>query len=101
MSQPKPVKVALFPNRELAILWDDSREDYISAHTLRCLCPCAECVDEITGQRTLDPQTVAQHLRIERWEPVGNYALRFFFSDGHSVGMYTFESLRAIGERGA
>ncbi len=99
MSQAKPQRIELFPNREVGIVWDDGREDFIPAHRLRSLCPCAQCVDEITGVRTLRPVDVPQRIEVERWEGIGNYAVRFFFSDGHSVGMYTFPALREIGAR--
>ena len=95
MSHPVPERVMLFPNREVVIAWSDGREDYLSSRALRIACPCAECVDEITGERRLDPERVPEDLRIDRWETVGRYALRFHFSDGHDAGIFTFESLRA------
>lgn len=46
-----------------------------------------------------DPRTVRdtppdEELNIERIEPVGGYALQFYWSDGHSTGIYTWEMLR-------
>ncbi|MHB1542980.1 MAG: gamma-butyrobetaine hydroxylase family protein [Gammaproteobacteria bacterium] len=37
-------------------------------------------------------------VRIERIEPVGHYALRLVFDDGHASGLYTYEFLRDLGE---
>ncbi|MDQ7006014.1 MAG: DUF971 domain-containing protein [Acidobacteriota bacterium] len=95
MSRPIPEKVVVFPTREVGIVWSDGREDFFPARDLRISCPCAECVDEITGERRLDPESVPADLRVERWEAVGRYALRFHFSDGHATGIFTFEVLRA------
>ncbi len=95
-STPKPVHVEVFPNREVGIVWDDGREDYLPIRFLRQECPCAECVDEITNERRLNPASVPEKIGIKSWEPVGNYALRFLFSDNHDTGMFTFETLRAM-----
>lgn len=99
MSHSKPARIALFPNREVGIVWEDGREDYVAVRMLRLECPCAECVDEITGERRLDPRSVPEDVRIKHWEPVGQYAVRFVFSDGHDTGIYTFEKLSRIAGR--
>ena len=36
-------------------------------------------------------------MRVESIEPVGHYALRFFFDDGHNSGLYTWEYLCELG----
>ena len=66
---------------------------------LRVLCPCAGCVDEMTGQRTLKPETVERGVYPTAIHYVGQYALQFVWSDGHSTGLYTFEYLREIWDR--
>ncbi len=93
----RPVRVVLFPNREVGIVWDDGREDYLPARALRLACPCAGCVDEITGKRTLDPGRVASDVAVDSYEFVGNYALAFRFSDGHQTGIFSYTLLRDLG----
>ena len=44
--------------RELRIEWADGAETVYSSAALRRLCPCAHCVNEVTGERMLDPTTV-------------------------------------------
>src|SRR5438067_1009327 len=61
--------------RELALTWEDGVVTRISAQKLRQNCPCAECVEEFTGRRVLDPAKVPADLKIIELAPVGNYAL--------------------------
>jgi DUF971 family protein len=53
-------------------------------------------VDEFTGERTLDVASIADDIRIDDMQLVGNYALRIGWSDGHSTGLYTWSRLRAL-----
>lgn len=99
VEKARPVRVELFPNDEFGIVWSDDREDFLAPRELRLACPCASCVDEMTGEKILDPASVGAGVTIESWEEVGRYALAFRFSDGHRTGLYTFELLRELGER--
>ena len=45
-----------------------------------------------------DPRTHFPGVRVEDWEWVGNYAIRFIFSDGHQSGLFPFGLLRSLGE---
>ncbi len=56
----------------------------VSPYTLRLACRCAYCIDEMSGQKTLDPDTVTRDVVPESIEPMGNYAIRVAWSDGHS-----------------
>ena len=82
----------------LAITWADGQESRYKAHDLRLACPCATCVDELTGERRLDPARVPPDIKPVRIESVGNYAIRISWSDGHDTGIYTYERLRDLGE---
>ena len=84
---PIATDVSLTPDgRTLNLRWDDGFTTGASAQHLRQQCPCAECVDEWTNKRTLDPAKVPADLTITTVQPVGNYALAFVFADGHSTG---------------
>lgn len=93
---PHPVNVATFPSGELALVWSDGHESYYPGHYLRCLCPCAGCVDESTGVKTLVDNSVPADVHPEQVTPVGRYALTVHWSDGHNTGIYSFETLRRI-----
>lgn len=64
------------------------------ARALRLACPCAECVEEMSGRPLLDPERVAADVKPIRLHLVGAYGLRIDWSDGHNTGIYTFERLR-------
>jgi DUF971 family protein len=65
-----------------------------SARDLRLACPCAACVDEMTGRPLLDPDSVPATISAAAIEPVGAYGIRIRWSDGHATGIYTYQMLR-------
>jgi len=56
---------------------------------------CAACINEFTGARILKPESVPADIRAEEISLVGRYAIQFRWSDGHSTGIYPFDTLRA------
>ncbi|HUP51785.1 MAG TPA: DUF971 domain-containing protein [Longimicrobiales bacterium] len=82
----------------LRIAWKDGRVAEYEPRELRLLCPCAACVDEMTGIRTLRPDAVDEGVYPTAIHYVGRYALQFVWSDGHSTGIYSFEYLRDVAE---
>ena len=78
----------------LNIEWDEhGHQGFYPARFLRLACPCAGCVEEMSGQPLLDPATVPADIRPLSIALVGAYGLRIEWSDGHSTGIYTFERL--------
>ena len=69
----------------------------VPARPLRLACPCAECVEEMTGVKILDPARVPLDVRPLQLELVGSYALRVRWSDGHATGLFTWAKLREVG----
>ncbi len=83
----------------LRLGWDDGKTTAVRARTLRQLCPCAECVDEWTHQRTLDTEQVPEDIQILEAHQVGNYAISFRFSDQHTIGIFQWTYLRELSEK--
>lgn len=83
----------------IRLSWASGREDFLSVYALRVACPCAFCVDELTGKRRLDPGSVPQGIELVDMQPVGRYAYRLLFGDGHDSGIYTLEHLDRLGAR--
>ena len=84
---------------EIAFLWPAGRESYLPHEFLREKSPSAENQGEvdILGQRHGgDGPRVFPGVKIVDWEKVGNYAICFHFSDGHSTGIYSWGYLRKI-----
>ena len=82
----------------LRIEWQDGGVSELVPRDLRIACPCAGCVDEMTGKRILRPEHVAEDVMPLAIHYVGRYALTFVWNDGHSTGIYPFEYLRQLAE---
>ena len=79
----------------LRVEWDERGHTWLYlARELRLACPCAECIEEMSGRPLLDPGAVPADVRPVSVGLVGAYGLRVVWSDGHSTGIYTFEGLR-------
>ena len=100
MAIPVPRDILLVGN-ELAIVWDDGREDYFPLETLRRACPCAMCKGEkdILGNLYKGPERplTARSFQVTGRRLVGGYALQIDWADGHNDGIYSFETLRRLG----
>ena len=81
----------------LALEWADGAFHRIPFQTLRQMCPCAVCVSEVTGERLLDPDTIADDINPIRVNYSGNYTLKIEWSDSHDSGLFTWEFLHKIG----
>jgi ATP-binding protein involved in chromosome partitioning len=95
-ARPVPQKIELKSRQELLIHWSDGKTATLKTYDLRINCPCAQCIDEMTGIRRLDPAAISPDVWPQEISPVGRYALNFLWSDGHSSGIYTFEHLRKL-----
>jgi DUF971 family protein len=92
---PKSIK-AFRELRVLEIGWNDGTLERIAFKTLRSQCPCAGCVDELTGIRTLDVEAIPADIAPTQIGLCGNYALKIDWNDGHSTGLYTWQRLAEI-----
>lgn len=91
----KPLNIQLIGN-EVAIAWDDGSESFLPASTLRSASPSAETRGErdIFGQQYGGTdQKDFSGVQVLGWELIGNYAIRFDFSDGHRTGLYSYQLL--------
>jgi ATP-binding protein involved in chromosome partitioning len=87
--------------KTLVIKWQDNVEHIISAFNVRFRCPCAHCVDEITGVQLIKEEEIPPNVKILESVPVGRYGVKFAFDDpspGANTGIYTFTFLRQLGE---
>ena len=63
----------------------------MTAEYLRCFSPSAEVKGHGPGQEVL--QKGKENVAVDSIEPVGNYAVKLIFDDGHSTGLYSWEYL--------
>jgi DUF971 family protein len=81
--------------RQLRVVFDDGAAFTLPAEYLRTQSPSAEVQGHSEAQR----QTVGgkRHVGISGAEPVGNYAVRLLFDDGHSTGIFSWSYLHELG----
>lgn len=86
--------------RQVRITWADEYRSVYPLDYLRQICPCAVCNEQRRNQdplRILKPDQIVTQAELQAERPVemvGNYALQFFWVDGHNLGIYSFEFLR-------
>ena len=93
-SSPQPLVIRRSDPARLEIEWDDGQKTVYTTAQLRGLCPCAACIDELSGVRRHDPASVPPDLVHEDVRMVGNYAITLRFADGHDTGIFPFPYLR-------
>jgi DUF971 family protein len=96
-SDPWPTQLKVDKDRGLlTVAFDDGASFALPAELLRVMSPSAEVQGHSPEERVTVPGKKA--VRILRIEPVGNYAARIVFDDGHDTGLYTWTYLRELGE---
>lgn len=102
MSQPAtllPVALRKEGNDRLAIDWSDGHKSVYAWKHLRANCPCAGCREERVQPpdpfQILKPNELVP-LALTAVTPVGRYAYKLTWSDGHDTGLFTLEHLRSL-----
>lgn len=91
-NSPRPIDIKLHQaSRLLEIKFDNNTECMLSCEFLRVYSPSAEVKGHGPGQEVL--QIGKEDVNITAIEPVGNYAVRLVFSDGHNTGLYSWDYL--------
>jgi DUF971 family protein len=100
----EPEHIAISKSKGIQIDWKDGHLSKYSLGYLRDECPCATC----TGAHGTEPEKsnysapaapfpmFKATLKMLNVEPVGHYAIRIEWSDGHNTGIYSFDHLRKI-----
>ena len=99
-----PEHIAISKSKGIEVDWKDGHHSSYTLGYLRDECPCATC----TGAHGTEPQKTDYSapaaafpmfkpaLKMLNIEEVGAYALKIFWSDGHSSGIYSWDHLRGI-----
>jgi DUF971 family protein len=94
---PNPVDIKLHQvSKLLEIKFDNNTECQLSCEFLRVHSPSAEVKGHGAGQEVL--QVGKENVNITSIEPVGNYAIKLFFTDGHDTGLYSWDYLYHLAE---
>ena len=104
-TRSEPEHIAISKSKGIQIDWKDGHQSAFALAYLRDHCPCATC----TGAHGTEPQKTTYAtpqnnpfkmytptLKMLHVEPVGHYAFRIDWSDGHNTGIYSYEHLRKI-----
>ena len=96
MQTPMPVEIGRANEHDVKIRWQDGHESIYLARELRLACPCAGCVDEVTGQIRVIATSIPQNVKPLKIDLIGRYAISITWSDGHNTGIYAFDRLRTL-----
>ncbi len=110
MAGETPVKIERAKKDGIRVSWRDGSVSELTGEKLRGACPCALCREERgdgSHEKPLTPtkkpsmlqvveSTKEQSLTLEQIQPVGNYAIRLIWGDGHNDGIYHFDLLREL-----
>ncbi len=95
-SSARPTDIVLHQkSRMLEVAFDDGARFQLSCEYLRVYSPSAEVRGHGPGQEKLP--LGKENVNIARIEPVGNYAVKLCFDDGHDTGLYSWEWLYHLG----
>ena len=95
---PWPTELRLNPVKDiLTVTFDNGEQHALAAEFLRVESPSAE----VQGHGPLERQFVAgkRDVRITALEPIGHYAVRIVFDDGHDSGLFTWSYLLELGRK--
>jgi ATP-binding protein involved in chromosome partitioning len=91
-----PPKLEVSASKDsLRITFNDGRSHDLSAEMLRVMSPSAEVQGHSPDQRVTVPNK--RNVKINELRPVGNYAVRVLFDDGHHTGLYSWSYLDELG----
>src|SRR5262245_28163425 len=98
MQNPTEIKLKT-RSRVLEVAFEDGARYLLPFEYLRVYSPSAEVKGHGPGQEVL--VTGKQNVGIRAVEPVGQYAVKLVFDDGHDSGLYSWKYLRELGEKQA
>jgi len=97
-NSPRPTDIRLHQvSRLLEITFDNQMECQLSCEFLRVYSPSAEVRGHGHGQEVL--QVGKEDVNITAIEPIGNYAIKLVFTDGHDTGLYSWDYLYDLASR--
>lgn len=99
MNRAAPVAIHRYKGGFFGVDWSDGNRTALPFRWLRGQCPCAQCVDEWTGERRVGEAEVPFNIEPVQVKSVGRYALQITWNDKHDSGLFSFEYLRDLSAR--
>lgn len=95
-THPWPTELRLSTDKcRLTVAFDSGEQFVLPAEYLRVESPSAEVQGHGAGPKQI--VMGKEHVRIDALEPVGNYAVRIRFDDGHATGLFSWDYLHELG----
>jgi DUF971 family protein len=95
-SEAWPTELRLSPGKDvLTVVFESGERFALTAEYLRVESPSAEVQGHSPEQKQIVPGK--RGVKVSALEPVGNYAVRVVFDDGHDSGLFTWAYLRELG----
>ncbi|MBF0489839.1 MAG: P-loop NTPase [Candidatus Omnitrophica bacterium] len=85
-----------FDEKSIVLSYKDGRKIVLDNRQVRLACQCAVCVNEMTGQKVLNPAKVRLDIAPKEITPLGNYAVGINWNDGHSSGIFPYSLLEHL-----
>jgi ATP-binding protein involved in chromosome partitioning len=85
-----------FSQQSIQLKFPDGKTLNLDNRDVRLACQCAVCVNEMTGQKTLNPSKIRPDIAPVEITPLGNYAIGISWNDGHSSGIYPYNLLEHL-----
>ncbi len=95
-----PKKISMSDNDSVVIEWNNGKVSEINKYLLRKSCPCALCEVERDDNHHDYNLFRGNKTEIVDFEVVGQHAIRVTWKDGHNTGMYEFNYLIDLAEKG-
>jgi DUF971 family protein len=96
MQAPSEIKVR-GRSRVVEVAWPDGTRHELPFEYLRVYSPSAEIRGHGGGEGKLE--LMKENVKVVKVEPIGMYAVRLHFDDGHDTGLYSWDYLRELGEQ--
>jgi len=94
----KQIPTIRFDASNTFLKWPDGEELKVNNRALRLSCRCALCVNEMTGQLMLKEENIKADIAPTACMPLGNYAIGINWNDGHTSGIYPYQTIRKLAE---
>jgi DUF971 family protein len=99
-----PEHIAVSKSKGIEIDWKDGHHSSYGVEYLRDWCPCASCTgahgteprQKTTEQQASPFQMYKPKIKMLSIEPIGSYAFKIDWNDGHNTGIYSYDHLRSI-----
>lgn len=85
-----------FDSKAITLKWNNGRVWKVGNKELRVSCQCALCINEMTGEKMMDPAKISSEIAATQVTPLGNYAIGVTWNDGHSSGIYPYKTIEKL-----